>query len=188
MRNRMLAALLALPLLAFDCGGKEEPLGWNPFGPFGCTLHVGGAVPAEDLWCIAAAYDYSAFLDPQLASTQWVFEVSAYRGNMEIGAGGGVFLEGRPTVGATYWWNGATASSTLGSGGFNRYSSAPYELTHACSSLGSGSGEGTFSVTFSAIPPASAMDAELLGVHGTFTATLPPQVVGGGNATLSASF
>jgi hypothetical protein len=43
MKTRLLAVLLALPLVAFDCGGKEEVR-----SPVGCTLRVRGAV-SEDL-------------------------------------------------------------------------------------------------------------------------------------------
>jgi hypothetical protein len=62
-----------------------------------------------------------------------------------------------------------------------------YVLTHSNSTLGSGSGEGSASVRFSAIPPADATNEELLGVHGTLTARLP-SLGGGADATLSASF
>jgi hypothetical protein len=186
--TRLLAVLLALPLLAFDCGGKEEIQ--DPFG-LGCTVHVAGAVPSEDLWCVASAYDYSAFPDPQLASTTWGFVLSGYRGVFPaiagIGAGGGFFLAGRPHVGTTYWWNGSTASTELVSGGFDRYDASGLR-THSNTTLGNGSyGIGSFSVTFSAIPPATATDADLLGVHGTFSATLKP-IGSGADVTLTAQF
>jgi hypothetical protein len=188
MKAKTLAAvLLALPLVAFDCGGDPS---LDRFG-FGCTLHVGGGAPAEELWCIVTAYDYSAFPEPELASSTWVFEIVAYRGGYELGAGGGLFLNGRPAVGATYSWNGSVASAEIASGGFNRYGGSmqagTYVLTHANSTLGSGSGEGSASVRFSAIPPADATNEELLGVHGTLTARLP-SLGGGADATLSASF
>jgi hypothetical protein len=188
-RTRLLAALLALPLVAFDCGGTEERP--NPFG-LGCTLHVGGAAPPEDLWCVAVAYDYSAFPEPELASTTWAFEIVAYRGMSEIGAGGGVFLNGRPTAGTTYSWDGSTASPAIASGGFDRYGGSmgagTFGVTHAASTLGDGSfGEGRASLRFTHLPPADATDAALLDVHGTLTARLP-SLTGGGDATLSASF
>jgi hypothetical protein len=187
--TRLLAVLLALPLVAFDCGEPESP--FDRLG-LGCTLHVGGGAPAEDLWCIVTAYDYSAFPDPELASSTWAFEIVAYRrGGYEVGAGGGLFLDGRPAVGATYSWDGPVASAAIASGGFDRYGGSmqagTYELTHASSTLGNGSGEGSASVTFTAIPPAGATNAELLGVHGTLSARLP-SLGGGGEATLSASF
>ena len=59
--------------------------------------------------------------------------------------------------------------------------------THSAWSLGAGSGDGSFSVTFTAIPSANAIDAELLGVHGTLSASLP-SLTTGGPATLSATF
>jgi hypothetical protein len=186
---RLPAVLLALPLLAFDCGGPERPV--NPLG-LGCTLSVRGAA-AEDLWCVVTAYDYSAFPEPDLASTTWAFEIVAYRpGTYEVGAGGGVFLDGRPTVGATYSWDGSAASAAIASGGFDRYAGSmgagTYELTHAASTLGDGSyGDGAASVRFTQIPPANAAGPELLGVHGTLTARLP-SLGGGADVTLSASF
>jgi hypothetical protein len=192
--TRLLAVLLALPLLAFDCGGGEEDV--DPFRSgfgFGCTVHVAGAVPAEDLWCVPAAYDYSAFPDPQLASTTWGFVVSGYRGvfpstMLGVGAGGGFFLAGRPTVGTTYSWSGSTASTAFVSGGFDRYDGSG-QLTHSNTTLGNGSyGVGSFSVRFSAIPPPNATDEQLLGVHGTFSATLKPLGGFSGDVTLTATF
>jgi len=187
MKSRVLAVLLALPLVAFDCGGKDEPAEKSPFG-LACKLHVGGGVPAEDMWCVMMAYDYSALPDPELASSNWVFEINAYRGTYEPGASAGFFLDGRPALGPTYGWNGDVATSTLLGGGADLYASGTMQHTHSADSLGSGwSGTGQLSVTFTAIPPASAVNEQLLGVHGTLTATLP-SLTGGEDATLSATF
>jgi hypothetical protein len=185
--TRLLPVLLALPLLAFDCGGKEEVQ--DPFG-LGCTVHVEGAAPSEDLWCVVAAYDYSAFPQPY-GSHMWGFIISAYRGT-DVGAGGGIYLAGRPVEGVPYSWNGNSASSIIDGGGFNRYagsmSAGTYVLTHANSTLGNGDGTGSATVTFTAIPPANATNEQLIGVHGTFTATLLPRDGFSGVVTLTARF
>jgi hypothetical protein len=195
--NRILAVLLALPLVAFDCGG-EEAQGWggggDPFG-LGCRLHVAGAGVDEDLWCIMSAYDYATFPEPELASTTWVFELVAYRGLTEVGAGAGFFLDGRPALHTAYGWNGDTASAALISGGAERYggslSAGTYVQTHGASSLGAGalpgSGIGALSATFTQIPPPDATEQQVIQVHGSLTATLPSEL-GGAPVTFTASF
>jgi hypothetical protein len=182
--TRLVALLLALPLVAFDCGG-EEPV--DRFG-LGCTLHLGGGVPAEELSCIMTAYDYSAFPNPELQSATWVFQVVAYRGTYEVGGGAGLFLDARPALGTAYGWDGDAATGTVLSGGAERYGPGTMQQTHHAVSLGSGSGAGKLSVRFTQIPPPDAADAALLGVHGTLTATLPPDPGFAGTATLSVSF
>ena len=165
MKLRLAAAALALPLLAFDCGGAQpEP---NPFGT--CALHVRGAGPGvnEDLWCVVTSYDYAP------ASTTWAFELSAYRGMTSVAGGAGVFLAGRPAVGTAYGWSGATSS--VDSGGATRsigdaMATPPtLALTHEATAL---AGTGALSVTFTQVPPPGATGAQLLNVHGTLTATL----------------
>jgi len=191
MKMRALLMLLALPLVAFDCGGKDQELERSPFG-LACRLHVGGAVPVEDLWCIVTAHDYAQ--DPYpYASNTWVFELVAYRSNlMEVGAGAGVFLDGRPALGTPYGWDGNFASSLLASGGAERYGGSllaqppTYVETHSAFSLGDW-GAGTLSVTFTEIPLASAVGEQSLRVHGSLTATLPSDTTGN-PATLSATF
>jgi len=191
MKRRMLAVLLALPLVAFDCGGKEEPVGGgtDPFG-LGCKVRLAGAVAAEEMWCIMTAFDYSAF-DPPYGSSTWGFEIVAYRALMpmpEVGAGVGFFLDARPALGVAHGWDGDVASSTLLSGGAERIVPGTFgEQSHSAVSLGAGSGTGRVSVVFTTIPPPTAVDAELLGVHGTVSADLP-SLSGGGLATLTATF
>lgn len=181
MKLRMLVVVLALPLLAFDCGGKEPER--DPFG-LGCKLHVAGAV-SEDLWCIMVAHDYSQDEFPQ---DQWVFEVVAYRGTMEVGAGVGMFLGGRPALNTPYGWNGATRSPLLTDGSAQLYGGSlqagNYGETHSAESI---IDTGALSVTFSAIPPVTATGEQSIGVHGSLTATLPPTAAGA-NVTLSATF
>ncbi|WP_158305913.1 hypothetical protein [Anaeromyxobacter sp. Fw109-5] len=41
---------------------------------------------------------------------------------------------------------------------------------------------------FTAIPPANATNAQLLGVHGTLVGTLPALETGGGPVTFRATF
>jgi hypothetical protein len=160
MKIRLAAALLALPLLAFDCGGKEEG---NPFGS--CTLQVRGGVN-EDLWCIVAAYDYA-----DMGSTMWAFELAAYRGMQEVAGGAGLFHDGRPALYTAYGWTGPTTSN-VESGGAMR--DAGMTTTHEATSplLGSG-GTGTLSVAFTKIPPPGATGPALTDVHGTLSGTLP---------------
>jgi hypothetical protein len=65
----------------------------------------------------------------------------------------------------------------------------PYEPTHANVTHGNGThGTGSAAVTFTAIPPANATDEQLLGVHGTFSATLKPLGGFSGDVTLTATF
>lgn len=184
MKLRALLVLLALPLVAFDCGGKEAPIAaTNPFG-LACKLHVGGGAPAEDLWCIVTAHDYTN--DPYSTSTTWVFELVAYRGMTEVGAGAGLFLDRRPALGAYYGWDGTSATTLVASGGAQRYDGS-MQQTHDAYSLGAGSGSGALSVRFSEIPPIDAVGEQSLRVHGTLTATVPPLATGTA-ATLSATF
>jgi hypothetical protein len=185
MKTRLVALVLALPLAAFDCGGEEE-LG-DRFG-LGCTLQLAGGVAPERMSCIMTAYDYSAFPDPDLQSPTWVFQVVAYRDGFQVGAGAGIFLDGRPALGTTYGWDGDAAAGMVLSGGAERYEPGAMQQSHHAYSLGPGSGEGKLSVRFTTIPPADATDAALLGVHGTLTATLPPDPGYAGTATLSVSF
>jgi hypothetical protein len=182
MKVRLVAVVLALPLVAFDCGGEEEVR-----SPVGCTLQVRGAV-SEDLWCIVAAYDYSAF--PVVPQDQWGFILTAYRGTMEVGAGVGMFLGGRPTLGTVYGWNGATRSALLTDGGAQRYGGSmfseppTYTQTHSAESIIE---TGSLFIQLSAIPPANAMNEELIGVHGTLAGTLPSES-GGDPVTIVATF
>jgi hypothetical protein len=177
MKARSLAVLLALPLVALGCGGGSDR------SPSGCTLRVRGAV-SEDLWCVVAAYDYSAM--PGAPMNVWGFELVAYRGSaqaMEVGAGVGVFLGGRPALDASHGWDGATRSALLTDGSAERLGANALP-THRAWSIDE---TGSLSVEFSAIPPASATNAELMGVHGTLTGTLQSSS-GGDPVTFSASF
>jgi len=189
MKTRALLVLLALPLVAFDCGGKDTPpVQKNPFG-LACQLSVGGGAPAEDMWCIVTAHDYTN--DPGSTSTTWVFELVAYRGMVDVGAGAGLFLERRPALGADYGWDGNVATTLVVSGGAERYAGSAqagtYAQTHNAYSLGTGDGAGALSVRFSEIPPIDAVGAQSLQVHGTLTATVPSMTTGD-PATLSATF
>jgi len=186
MTKRLAALLLALPLLAFDCGGDEPRL--NPLGTQ-CWLDVGGAA-SEELWCIATAYDYSD-LDP--AMTDWVFQLVAYRGMTEVGAGAGFFLDGRPALGAPYGWTASTsnvaAGSALRSIGDMAANPPTHQDTHeAWAPMAGGDGVGSISTVFSRIPPPGAVGAQLLDVHGTLTGTLPAIAPGGAPVTFTATF
>ena len=171
MKLRLAALLLALPLLAFDCGGKEAET--SPFG-MACKLQIRGAAN-EDLGCIVAAYDYADRAPP---STMWAFELVAYRGMTEVGAGVGFFHDGRPALATPYGWNGPT--STVDSGEAMRSVGDPmavpptYLETHrAGSPLMNVGGTGALSVSFTRIPPPGATGAQLIDVHGTLSGTLP---------------
>lgn len=166
MRIRLAAVLFALPLLAFDCGGAEPPLGPS------CMLQIRGAA-SEDLWCIVAAYDY-ADLDP--TSTMWALDLAAYRGTTEVGGGVGFFHDGRPALGTPYGWSGATSSVDSGSAfrDVGDGMAGPPVTTHyATAPLAGYGGEGAMSVTFTRIPPRGAAGAQLMDVHGTLSGTLP---------------
>lgn len=184
MTKRIAALVLALPLLAFDCGGSDPAP--NPFG-LECRLSVRGAA-SEDLWCIVTAYDY-ADLDP--ARTDWVFELVAYRGMTEVAAGAGFFLDGPPALGVPYGWT--TTTSNVASGSAMRsvgdLSAGTQEYTHqAWAPMLSTEGVGSMSVVFSRIPPRGATGPALLDVHGSFSGTLPAVAPGGASVTFSASF
>jgi hypothetical protein len=189
MKTRALLLLFALPLLAFDCGGSQAPTaGGSPFG-LDCKLHVGGGAPAEDMWCIVTAHDYTN--DPGSTSTTWVFELVAYRGMTDVGAGAGLFLAHRPALGTDYGWDGTSATTLVVSGGAERYGGSlqagTYQQTHNSYSLGTGDGTGALSVRFTEIPPVNATGEQSIQVHGTLTATVP-SMTAGSPATLSATF
>lgn len=189
MKLRLAATLLALPLLAFDCGGKEEET--SPFG-MACRLQIRGAGAGanEDLWCIVTAFDY-ADLDP--LSTMWAFELVAYRGMTVVGGGVGFFHDGRPALASPYGWNGAT--SNVESGGATRYvgdptadpptEAATHEATAPLMAVG---GEGALSVAFSRIPPPGATGAQLVDVHGSLSGTLSAVDGVGPPVTFAATF
>jgi hypothetical protein len=189
MKIRLAAALLALPLLAFDCGGEEKDA--SPFG-MTCQLQIRGAEPGvnEDLWCVVAAYDYA---DISPGSTMWVLNLVAYRGMTAIGGGVGFFHDGRPALATTYGWNGNL--SNVDSGGATRYVgdatanpptlAATHEATAPLSGFG---GTGALSVTFTRIPPPGATGAQLLDVHGMLSGTLPALGGASPDVTFSATF
>lgn len=181
MRIRLAAALLALPLLAFDCGGDDPPQ--NPLG-LACTLQIRGAVN-EDLWCIVAAYDYSD-LDP--TSTMWALDLAAYRGMTEVGGGVGFFHDGRPSLATAYGWSGN--ASTVDSGEAVRYvgEASPVATHEAIAPLMGYGGTGALTVTFSRIPPPGATGAQLMDVHGTLSGTLPAVDGVSGPVTFTATF
>jgi len=183
-RFRILAVLAALPLLAVDCGGKTEPAAGNPFG-FDCKLHVSGPGVSEDMWCIVAAYDYANPPPGGIALEQWGLNLTAYRDLQTVGAGVGVFLNGPPTLGAGYGWDGDVATSGLDGGSADRYTGtgAATTLTHEAASL---PGTGRLTVRFTQIPPPGTMQQATL-VHGSLTGTIEPVAVGT-TLTLRATF
>jgi hypothetical protein len=174
MRSRRLVALLlALPLLGFDCGGSHP----DPVSPFGnaCQLHVRGAFAGanEDLWCVVSAVDYADLGNPNM----WAFELVAYRGTTQVGGGVGIFLPARPALGANYFWNASTTN--VGSGGAERYvgdaaaNPPTVQQTHeAMAPLLAGGGIGSMSIAFSRIPAQGATGQALTDVHGTLSGTL----------------
>jgi hypothetical protein len=181
--RRIAVVLLALPFLAFDCGGKDEPP--NPFGT-NCRLQIRGAV-SEDEWCIVAAHDYAQ--DPVAPQNEWGFILSAYQANnLDVGGGVGVFIAGRPALGVPYGWSGASSNVTGGSA--TRYAGSmltnpPTAVeTHSAVEL---AGTGALTITFSQIPPPGAVGAQSIGVHGTLSATLPSDT-GGAPVTFTATF
>jgi hypothetical protein len=186
-KTRILAVVAALPLVAFDCGGKSPSPQPSPFG-LNCKIHIAGPGVSEDMWCIVAAWDYS--VDPggvpswtPLAT--WGFELTAYRPNlMDVGAGVGVFLAGPPTLGAAYGWDGASATSGLDGGSATRWAGSmtnnTVEPTHDASSIAE---TGSLQVRFSQIPPPGAQQQAIL-VHGSLFGTIEPM---GAGTTLSIS-
>jgi hypothetical protein len=175
MRSRMLAVLLAVPLVAFDCGGNDPAPPTSPFGMI-CKLQIRGAGAGvnEDLWCIVSAVDYADLGSPGM----WAFELVAYRAMTQVGGSVGVFIGGRPTLGIPYAWTDAT--SNVSSGSATRAVGDPtavpstYRETHrALSPLDVLAGTGAMSITFSKIPPPGATGPELTDVHGTLSGTLP---------------
>jgi hypothetical protein len=180
MRRAALFALLALPLLGFDCGEDPSPSGGST--PTPCTLTVGGAV-SEQLWCVATVFDYSQ-LDP--LDTTYAFELVAYRGLSEVGVGAGFFLPTRAQVRTPYGWDSSTGATNVDSGFASRYD-VSYAETHSAMAPFGDWGTGGLSVTFSSLPAPGASDAEMINVHGALTATLPSTTTGG-DVTLSATF
>lgn len=176
MRSRLLAPLLALPLVAFDCGGKDPaPPPTSPFGMI-CQLQIRGAGAGvnEDLWCIVSAFDYADLGNPGT----WAFELVAYRGMTQVGGSVGVFLGGRPTLGLPYAWTATTSNVTSGSatraiGDLTAVPSTYQETHRAVSPLDFVPGTGAMSITFSKIPAVGATGPGLTDVHGTLSGTLP---------------
>ena len=182
VKLRLAAVVLALPLLAFDCGGGQQDQG----PPGACKLQIRGTAAGanEDLWRIVTAYDYAS-LDP--ANTMWGFELVAYRGMTAVGAGVGFFHDGRPSVASAYGWSGA--SSSVSSGGATRYAADGTTLTHEATAPLSGvGGTGALSVTFTRIPPPGATGAQLMDVHGSLSGTLPALDAVSPQVTFSATF
>lgn len=187
MRRAALIALAALPLLGFDCG-SSDPVRTDPYG---CTVTVGGEV-SEELWCIVTVFDYSQ-LTPEFP--EFVFELVAYRGGveaMEVAAGAAFFLPARASTGVAYGWDAATPWSNVDAGDATRYELDPegFEVpTHSAEAplTEFDVGTGRLSVTLTRIPAASATGAELLGVDGMLSATLP-STTGGAPVTFTATF
>jgi hypothetical protein len=185
-KSTFMAVIAALSLVASGCGG-EKKAEVSPFG-LSCKIHIAGPGVSEDMWCIVAAYDYS--VDPGgvsswTPSATWGFELSAYRPNlMDVGAGVGIFLNGPPTLGAAYGWDGAFATSGLDGGSADRYTGSLMNgtlvHTHESSSVAE---TGSLQVRFSQIPPAGAQQQAIL-VHGSLLGTIEPM---GAGATLSIS-
>jgi len=195
MRKAVLLAAASLTLLAFDCGGHDTSTpGPTPLGT--CQVAIRGAV-SEDLWCFASAVDYSAL--PGSTSTQWALQIAAYRGSPlsptaalpDPAAQIAFFLPARPSLGQTYGWSATT--SNVESGTASRWVGSVQggtpQLTHEAMSLGAGyDGTGSLAAQLTAIPPASATDAELLDVHGTIDASAPAVDPAGASITLHAVF
>jgi hypothetical protein len=192
MRSRTLALpLLALPLLAFDCGGKDPAPPTSPFGQI-CKLAIrgSGAGVNEDLWCIVSAVDYADIGSPGT----WAFELVAYRGMTEVGGSVGVFLGGRPALNAPYGWTASTTSVTSGEAmravGDVAANPPTYQETHrALAPLDPLPGTGEVSIAFSKIPaPGTSTGPGAIDVHGTLSGTLPALDGASPPATFSAVF
>lgn len=174
MRSRVLAVLIALPLLAFDCGGNDPPQPASPFGMI-CKLQIrgSGAGVNEDLWCIVSAVDYTTLGNPNM----WAFELVAYRGMTQVGGSVGIFVPGRPSLGTPYAWTSSTTNVQSGSAvravGDVTATPSTYQQTHLATAPVLGpDGIGSMSVTFTKIPPADAVGQQLTDVHGTLSGTL----------------
>ncbi len=173
------------------CAGSDPPP-----SPFACTLQVRGAVN-EDLWCIAAAYDYSQ-LDagfPDGGLSDWAFDLAAYRGTPtapEIAGGAGLFLSGPPVLGQAYGFT--TVTSTVQAGGaerdegWNPSAFNPVTTHEAHAPLAPGDvGVGSLTVRFTRIPGLAELP---IAVNGTLDGTLEPVPDGGYTApvTIHAEF
>jgi hypothetical protein len=176
MRSRILAVLLALPLLAFDCGGGDPAPPTSPFGMI-CKLQIRGAGAGvnEDLWCVVSAVDYADMGSPGT----WAFELVAYRGMTQVGGSVGVFLGGRPAIGSPCGWTAGTSSVTSGGAlravGDMTVVPSTYQETHRAEApLGLLAGTGSMSVTFSRIPAVGTSTGPgSIDVHGILSGTLP---------------
>ncbi|HEY6003288.1 MAG TPA: hypothetical protein VIV57_10480 [Anaeromyxobacter sp.] len=175
MRSRVLAVLLALPLLAFDCGGNDPAPPTSPFGMI-CKLQIRGtgAGMNEDLWCIASVFDYAELGNPGM----YAFELVAYRGMTQVGGSVGVFLDGRPALASPYGWTASTTNVSSGSalraiGDVTAVPSTYQETNRALAPMLATLGTGAMSITFSKIPPVGATGPALTDVHGTLSGTLP---------------
>jgi hypothetical protein len=194
MKTRLLLVLLALPLAAFDCGGEKKVL---PQCPSSCRLHVGGAVN-EDLCCVVFAHDFSQDPVPEgfTPVNDWSFMLTAFRTDLaEEAATVGMFIEGRPVLATVYGWDGAVCTTTtIFSATAIRFAwiAGPQPYAYPTHSADLWDGTGELSLTFTEIPPPTAVGEQQLGVHGGLTATLPPDSFFGPGTgdpvTLSATF
>jgi hypothetical protein len=182
MRRTILVALAALPLVGFGCGSVAPA---PPVGPAPCTLIVTDAdAVSERLWCVVTVYDYSR-LDP--TSTDYAFELAAYRGTSGLASRVGFILPARAQVGHSYGWDSPTRASNVDSGSASRYDATGKETHAADAPSGERRGSGMLSVQFSVLPAPNAPDTGPVDVHGTLTATVPSSRTGG-PVTFSATF
>jgi hypothetical protein len=182
MRRALLAAFAALPLVGFGCGSIAPA---PPIGPAPCTLTVTDAnAVSESLWCVATVYDYSR-LDP--TSTEYAFELAAYRGTSLLAAEAGFFLPSRAQVGPVYGWDSSTRDNNVDSGKASRYDATVNETHAAKAPSHDHQGTGKLSVQFSALPAPGAPGTGPVEVHGTLTATVPSTKTSG-PVTFSATF
>jgi hypothetical protein len=133
---------------------------------------------------VATVYDYSR-LDP--TSTEYAFELAAYRGTSGLAAGVGFILPTRAQVGPSYGWDASTRASNVDSGSASRYDATGKETHAADAPSGERRGSGMLSVQFSVLPAPNAPDTGPVQVHGTLTATVPASRTGG-PVTFSATF
>ena len=174
-RSALALAALALPLLAFDCGGPTP----DP-SPTGCAVRLTGLGLDETLVCSPSAFDYHD-LDP--TSTEWAFEFGGLTLDNRVHVSAGFFLPARPALGVPYGWS--ASGMNVESGDASRETIDPFipaapVTTHEASApfFSTDVAIGAFTVTFRAIPPPGAQGPALAAVHGSLVATLMPVGVG----------
>ncbi|HSM91490.1 MAG TPA: hypothetical protein VLT47_01315 [Anaeromyxobacteraceae bacterium] len=174
MRRPLIAAILALPLLGFECAGDPPADGGSPPAQLGCRFTVHGAIE-EQGWCEVTGYDYSRV---DATRSDFAIELAAYRDGGELAGGAGVFYDTRPTVDLSYGWEVREGPRNVDSGSASRYDAAGVTTHFALSQSGGGPAVGELHVVLKSVPVAVPAVSAAVEIHGSLAADLPSTTSG----------